>query len=86
MRTCPDFVFREAHNGLNLFLTEYPYMDEAQQEKIRKLIAHFSEPQICRNRVQRPALFCKAGSDGALLITPQFVRKVEADIVQTPST
>lgn len=70
MRICPTDVFREAHNGLNLFLTEYPHMDGEQRGKIQQLVEHFSKPEFYRKKVRRPALLCQARQDGVILITP----------------
>jgi len=76
MRICPPDVFNMAHNGLNLFLTEYPYMDEEQRAKIQQLIEHFSKPEIYRNKVRRPALLCEARQDGSILITHKHLHSV----------
>ena len=70
-RICLNEVFTLAHNGLNMFLTEYPHMNEEQMEKIRQLIEHFSKPEYHRNKVRRPALLCRTGQDGAIFITPK---------------
>ena len=76
LRICPDDVFSIAHNGLNLFLTEYPHMNEEQKAKIRQLVEHFSKPQFYRKKVRRPALLCQARQDGLILITPKIIRTI----------
>jgi hypothetical protein len=75
-RICPPDAFREAHNGLSLFLSQYPYMDEAQRAKIRNLIDRFSRPEIWRNKVRRQGLLCRAAPDGVLAITPHFIKSI----------
>jgi len=72
-RICPRQAFDMAHNGLNMFLTEYPHMDEKQRAEIRKLIEHFSEPQMYRNKIRRPALSCQMGQDDVIHITSHIV-------------
>ena len=76
MRDCPDSMFAVASNGLNMFLTEYPHMNEEQMDKIRQLIDHFSKPEIFRKKERRPALLCRARQDGSILITPKTIRTV----------
>lgn len=53
-------------------------MNEAQREEIRQLIERFAQPATYHNKVRRPALLCAARSDGSLMITPNFVQKIEA--------
>ena len=72
-RTCPPEIFREAHNGLNLFLTEYPHMTEEQIEEICKLVDYFARPQYYHKKIRRPELLCRSRPDGVLLIAPRFV-------------
>lgn len=73
-RICPNDIFTIAHNGLNMFLTEYPHMNEAQKAKIRQLIEHFSKPEFYRKKMRRPALLCQMRQDDAILITPQTIQ------------
>lgn len=71
-RKCPHTMFMEAHNGLNLFLSQYPHMDEEQMAKIRELVDRFSRPDIYRNKIRRQGLLCKSNPDGVLFIAPRF--------------
>ena len=77
-RICPDEVFAIAHNGLNMFLTEYPHMNKEQRAKIQQLVERFSRPEFHRKKVRRPALMCQARQDGSLLITPQIIKTADA--------
>lgn len=77
MRICPDDMFTIAHNGLNMFLMEYPHMNEEQRAKIQQLIEHFSKPEISRKKVRRPALLCQVRQDGAILITPKTIDPIQ---------
>jgi len=81
LRISSDYLFSIAYNGLNMFLTEYPHMDEKQREEVCKLVDQFAEPDIYHNKVRRPALLCEARQDGAILITPNFV---QTDIENCP--
>jgi len=80
-RHCPREIFQEAHNGLNLFLNEYPFMDEAQRAKIAELVERFSRPYNKQGTERRPGMLCKVAPDGVLLIAPRFVKHVEAAII-----
>jgi hypothetical protein len=83
-RSCPKEIFQEAHNGLNLFLNEYPYMDEEQRAKIAKLVEHFSQPRIRQGIERRPGMLCKVAPGGVLLIAPHFSKIVKATVVESP--
>lgn len=83
-RICPDDMFALAHNGLSTFLTEYPHMNEEQMDKIRQLIDNFSKPEIFRKKVRRPALLCRTGQDGAILITPKTLITAKISTIVDP--
>lgn len=83
-RLCLPEIFMEAHNGLNLFLNEYPYMDEEQRAQIRLLIEHFARPAIKKKKIRRPGMLCKVAPGGVLLIAPQFVKEIPAIVVKNP--
>ena len=78
MRICPDDMFAIAHNGLSMFLTEYPHMNEAQRTKIQQLIDRFSKPEFYRKKIRRPALLCEARQDGSIFITPNTICTVDS--------
>lgn len=84
-RICPNDAFAIAHNGLNIFLTEYPHMNEEQREEIRQLVESFSKPGLHRKKIRRPALICQARQDGSILITPNIVRTIQPPDPNTPA-
>ncbi len=62
-------------------------MSEEQRAKIRKLVEHFSKPEIFRKKVRRPALLCRAKQDGAILITPKtLIAGKISKIVDSPNS
>jgi len=69
-RICPEEIFTQAHNGLSLFLSEYPHMSKEQRSKICELIEHFALPQYRQRVLRRPGLRCKSRPDGVLFISP----------------
>lgn len=71
-RLCLPEIFQEAHSGLNLFLGEYPYMNEGQMEEIRELVEHFSRPLIKCRKMRRPGMLYKVSPRGVLLLAPQL--------------
>jgi len=73
VRDCHSMVFDEAYNGLSVFLTEYPHMNEEQKLKIRNLVKKFSMPLIKGGLLKRPAISCDIQSDWTVIIEPKFL-------------
>lgn len=76
-RICPKNAFAIAYNGLSIFLTEFPHMNEEQRAEVHSLIKKYSKPMFYRNKECRPALLCKVRQDGTILITPHTISTLD---------
>jgi hypothetical protein len=75
MRECHEVVFQQASNGLNLFLNEYPYMNEDQKQRIEEMIEVCSKSLIHHGNIRRQAVQCKVQPDGSIVISPWHIKK-----------